>query len=74
MVLASRSEARSKKGLFDAGGVIASLPLSMSQSFAILKWCEICALSHAIDGPDLLSDKDRPCPHWSTFETDQEIR
>jgi hypothetical protein len=48
-VLASRFEARSRKDFFGAGGVIVSLPLSVSESFAIVKCCEIRSLSHEID-------------------------
>jgi hypothetical protein len=48
-VLASLFEARSKKDFFGAGGVMDSFPLSISESFAIVKCFEIRSLSHAID-------------------------
>jgi hypothetical protein len=44
------SEARSKKDFFGAGGVIRSFPLSISESFAIVKCGEIRSLSHAAMG------------------------
>jgi hypothetical protein len=48
MVLASRFGAQSTKDFFDAGGVISSLPVSVSESFAIVQWCKIRSSSHAI--------------------------
>jgi hypothetical protein len=38
-----------QEGFLGAGGVIDSFPLSISESFAIVKCCEIRSLSHAID-------------------------
>jgi hypothetical protein len=49
MAPVSRFEAPSKKDFFEASGVVDSLSMSISITFAIVKSFEIYSLSYAID-------------------------